>query len=69
VSAPNLIGCYGQTEGKVKNPNDNFCEAWSEDSMCQVLWKSDNLRDLKCFLKVFDKIQNGGKSNMAHTVR
>ena len=28
-------------------------------------WKSDDLRDLKCFLKVFDKIQNGGKSHLA----
>jgi len=32
--------------------------------LCQVLWKSDNLGDLKCFLKDFDKIQNGLKSNM-----
>jgi len=46
VSVLSLIGCYGQTEVNLRNPNDNFCEAWSEDSMCQVPWKSDNLGDL-----------------------
>jgi len=54
-----------QKEAKLKNTHDNFYEAWSEDFMFQVQWKSDNLGDLKCFLKDFDKIQNGGKSNMA----
>ena len=26
-------------------------------NLCQVPWKSDNLGDLKCFLKVFDKFK------------
>ena len=63
IDTSRLIGWYGQTEVKLKNPHDNFCEAWFEDAMCQVPWKSDNLRDLKCFLKVFDKIKNGGEYN------
>ena len=40
---------------EIKNTHDNFHEAWSEDSMCQVQWKSDNLGDNQDF----DQIQNG----------
>ena len=46
MSALSLIGCYGQTEANLKIPHDRFCEAWSEDSMCQVPCKLDNLGDL-----------------------
>jgi len=37
VLAPSLIGCYGQMEVKLKNPHDNFCEAWSEDSVLSLV--------------------------------
>ena len=31
---------------KIKNPSDNFCEAWSEHHLCQIWWRLDKISDL-----------------------
>lgn len=50
---------------KMKNAYHKFCEAWSEEHMHKIYWKLDKLCGLWKLLKLFHKIQYGGKSNMA----
>ena len=60
------IGRSMQTKSKLKNPVPSFCAHLSVDSLCRFWWKLDKICDPWKLLKVFDKIQDGGKSIMTH---